>query len=527
MANARFRSIAVERFKSHRERASVPVNGLTVLIGRNNSGKSSIIQALLLLKQTLEYPRLDVPLHLDGTVEALSLRELTFGWPSKDRSVLGPRFEIRWASHVITEEVVDRIGEGGVPVMAARPETPWLADFGSSALFHTETEISLDYEEEDGRIALRKIRLHSYAPGEQSPRLSVEFQLEEDGDYACMWNGSPAKNFDVGMDHFLPYISFNKRDIGPRDRQRGWANAFEAVFVQPLDDLRALIRGFNYLSSARALPPALYRFSSVAPDSIGVAGESAAQLLHAHREKMVAFNAPDSLDVSDLPSLERAPLQQAVNQVLTQLGIEPPLSIQEIPDLGFRLLFGQANLQHVGRGLTYLLPIVELGLISDPLLFYPESDSPVAFALANSVACAFEEPEAHLHPKIQSRLAEWFVALALAKRQIFVETHSDHLVRKLRALIAKSELGGEFESWLEREVAIVQVEQVGGVSSVSSERLKRNGKLEDWPADFMDQALMVEEEIYVAALEKEVEPSSDASTRVEHSPDDEPNETDN
>lgn len=525
MANAKFRSISVERFKSHRDKATMPLGGLTVLIGKNNSGKSSIVQALLLLKQTLEYPKLDVPLHLDGMVEALSLRELTHGWPSKDQSVAGPKFEIRWASEVCTRTAVERIGAGGVGVMSSRPETPWLADFEKSSVFKTETEIALEYGEEDGRIVLRRIRLHSYVEGSNRPRLSVDFSPSESGSYSCIWNGALAKSIDVGMDHFLPYLSINKRDIGPRDRQRAWVNAFEAVFVQPLDDLRQLIRGFNYLSSARALPPAIYRLSSVAPDGVGVSGESAAQLLHAHRDKLVAFNSPDSLSSGGLPEVSWGPLQSAVSQVLSELGIESPLSIQEIPDIGFRLLFGQANLQHVGRGLTYLLPIVELGLVSDPLLFNNEAATVAAYEAANYVGCAFEEPEAHLHPKIQSRLAEWFVALALAKRQIIVETHSDHLVRKLRSLVAKASNGEAFETWLSKEVAIVQVEQANGVSSVSFGRLQRSGALESWPADFMDQAIVAEEEIYIASLGKNALVGQ-GGARVSHMDGDEPTDVD-
>jgi predicted ATPase len=525
MTNARFSSISVERFKSHAGQTTIPIGGLTVLIGKNNSGKSSIIQALLLLKQTLEFPKLDVPLHLEGMVEALSIRELTFGWPEKDKVVRGPKFKIRWVSDVDTATVIDRIGASGLAVMASRPETPWLASFGKDSVFHTETEISLDYSEIEGRIALTKIRLHSYAPGADRPRLSVDFNLSDVGNYSCIWNGATAKNVDVGLDHFLPYMSINKRDIGPRDRQRAWTNTFEAIFLQPLDDLRVLIRGFNYLSSARALPPAIYRFSSVAPDSIGVAGESAAQLLHAHKDKRVTFSSPSSLGEDKLPKSSRAPLQDAVNQVLSELGIETALSIHEIRDVGFRLLFGQANLQHVGRGLTYLLPIVELGLISDPLLFASEKKGGITLENANSVVCAFEEPEAHLHPKIQSRLAEWFVGLALTKRQIFVETHSDHLVRKLRYLIARAVAGGAFEKWLSTEVTIVQVEQNDGVSKVSSGSLKKGGGLEDWPAEFMEQALTTEEEIYVASLAKGADDDSlSSSGEVVHLSGDEPDE---
>lgn len=78
MSNARLTEIAVERFKSHGAETRVGLSPLTVLVGPNNGGKSTIVQALLLLQQTLHFPRVEVPLHLAGAVDANSLRELTY-----------------------------------------------------------------------------------------------------------------------------------------------------------------------------------------------------------------------------------------------------------------------------------------------------------------------------------------------------------------------------------------------------------------------------------------------------------------
>jgi predicted ATPase len=204
------------------------------------------------------------------------------------------------------------------------------------------------------------------------------------------------------------------------------------------------------------------------------------------------------------------------------MGIEQPISIEEIGDLGFRLLFGQANLQHVGRGLTYLLPIVEMGLFSDPtLLVSIWKDRSIADT--NYSLCAFEEPEAHLHPKIQSKLAEMFVSLALARRQVIVETHSDHMVRRLRSLIAQAPRSSQMEGWLANSVSVVEVEQHQGVSALRESDLRENGDLEIWPKEFMDQAQVMEQQIYVAGLDKE-DRMSTSLPDVVHSGQDEPDE---
>jgi predicted ATPase len=49
VASARLLSLTIERFKSYKEATTIELSPLTVILGRNNSGKSSIIQALLLL----------------------------------------------------------------------------------------------------------------------------------------------------------------------------------------------------------------------------------------------------------------------------------------------------------------------------------------------------------------------------------------------------------------------------------------------------------------------------------------------
>src|SRR5690606_4559885 len=145
------------------------------------------------------------------------------------------------------------------------------------------------------------------------------------------------------------------------------------------------------------------------------------------------------------------------------LGVDTKLRVEDIQNIGFRLLFGDASLTHVGRGLTYLLPIIELGLFADPQRFEGEvgEQSLQAYrdACPGYAHLALEEPESHLHPKVQTRLAHWMVALAMVDRRIIVETHSDHFVRRLRGLMARAAAGSELEQWLRENVSIIEVEQ--------------------------------------------------------------------
>lgn len=51
-----------------------------------------------------------------------------------------------------------------------------------------------------------------------------------------------------------------------------------------------------------------------------------------------------------------------------------------------------------------------------------------------------ENPEIHLHPKAQSRLCDFLYFVSKAERQIFVETHSDHIFNGIRAGVATSQI---------------------------------------------------------------------------------------
>ncbi len=540
MARAELTAITIERFKSYWERTRLDLAPLTVLLGRNNSGKSSLIQVLLLLKQTLEHPRDDVPLHLEGPVDALGLRELTSGWPEgkpfglsndqpEGKSFRGPSIALTWESTVDVDRALSQAGQPDLDNLAKLSGIRWLTDRPSEV--RLRTRMRLDYEDRDGRIWLTEISLDSARIREQqsrNPSVSISRAIFADY-YVISWNRNDAEKFELELDHFLPFFRIDRRSIGPRDRNRSWFNGYLVLYEQPLEDLRALLRGFTYLGSMRMLPPSIYRPASVPPAEIGVSGEFAAQMLHARRADVVHYLPPLQIDpagaVNVPEEVESRPLVDAVNHVMQELGLSVPLRIEDIQNVGFRLLFGGASLQHVGRGLGYLLPVVQLGLITDPRRFDPKlgkaARSDYVEALDTFTHAAIEEPETHLHPKVQTRLAHWFVSLAMSGRRLIIETHSDHLVRRLRGLIARAEEGGALEQWLATNVVVAEVTQNDeGRSKLRCSRLTPEGKIDEWPADFMDEANDEERSIYYAAMDKEAPAEEPAGeTEFVHDPD--------
>jgi predicted ATPase len=526
MSNAKLLAVTVERFKSFAQSTRIELAPLTIILGRNNSGKSTLIQSLLLLKQTLRDLNPEVMLRLDGTVDAFNLRELTFGWPTAEdpkpgleegpERTPGPTITVEWECDVDIKGAIAQLRGADLDNLAKHSGIHWLASPPDHSVLRTA--MTLKTVDIDGSARIASVALTS---GTAEPKTNIELTVSEDPLHALFWNGEFAVNIDVELDHFIPRLHIDRSSLGKRDRQRAWHNAYLIVFAPPLQSLKELLAEMHYLGSTRQLPPSLFKAATTAPTELGVSGEFAAQLLHKRQRDIVHFLSPPTLlsGVLDVPDRVFArPFAQAVNAVMEALSVHAPVRVEDVQEVGFRLMFGNASQAHVGRGLGYLLPLIELGLLADPQRFTgPAKDTTLAeyqAACSSFTHIALEEPEAHLHPKVASRLAHWLVSLAMSNRRLLVETHSDHIVRRLRGLVARSGRGSELEAWLLANVIVLSVEQdVSGRSTVTASRLTAEGGVgEIWPAEFMDEATDEESAIYYAKLDKTEAPGSNTSS---------------
>jgi hypothetical protein len=509
-------AIEVERFKSYQQRRRLDLAPITVLIGRNNSGKSALIQPLLLLKQALAIARPELALNLAGEfISARSIRDLTHGWPGQAPLVLGPAFAIEWETVVDIPASQERWVNSQLSTVAERAGLPWLHKGGKQTL---RVRMDMTFQELEGTTTIKDLNFTLLKPESDAftfdkpkPGAIANFRRSSSGGFAMSWNDAPvAEDADIKLDHFLPYIDINHIQLARNDSRRAYLNGWLTCFASAIEDLRILLGDMQYLSSAREAPKERNEPVSAPPNDVGANGALAADLFKSRGGDLVHYLPPlvlgeGSITASDV--VRERPLRSAVNDVLTELGVDGGFSVEDADVLGYRLLFGRASLPHVGRGLTYLLPIVEVGLLGDPCRFTAIGDNlPIdqyAARAGRSSLIALEEPESHLHPKVQSRLAQWFVALARCQRQFIIESHSDHLVRRLRGLVARAGAGTPLETWLLESVRIYAVTQSNGVSELTPMKLTPAGGLEDWPEDFMDEASQEDSAIYYSGLSKE------------------------
>jgi len=117
---------------------------------------------------------------------------------------------------------------------------------------------------------------------------------------------------------------------------------------------------------------------------------------------------------------------------------------------------------NVGFGYSYILPLIVTGLIAKP-----------------GETIIIENPEAHLHPRAQSKISEFFARVASCGIQVFIESHSEHILNGLRVSALNPEINIKHD-----ELVIHYFNE-----SFTSEKLSMDekGKIANWPSGFFDQ----------------------------------------
>lgn len=106
-------------------------------------------------------------------------------------------------------------------------------------------------------------------------------------------------------------------------------------------------------------------------------------------------------------------------------------------------------------------------------------------ALTMNGGCLFvENPEAHLHPCAQSKLMKELIRITLKNNtQLFVETHSEHVVNAMRLCVLYSE-----ESYKDLSNDDVRVYFFDKNMEIKKLSVEEDGQMPEWPKGFFDQA---------------------------------------
>lgn len=234
---------------------------------------------------------------------------------------------------------------------------------------------------------------------------------------------------------------------------------------EDFDNLVSCLKRFRYISADRIGPKRFFEKKDV-PNFIhvGAKGELTVNVLGLSQKECPFLISPKLLRGIDSNSL----IQQTSEWVdyildggeICIKGTEDQSSVLYIllKNRGDSF-FNPANM---GFGYSYILPLIVTGLISRP------GDSII-----------IENPEAHLHPSAQSRIMEFMSIVASTGVQIFIESHSDHILNALRVCTLKN--------GIDISTNDVSILFFGSDFSCSKLNVSQKGKINLWPNGFFDQ----------------------------------------
>ena len=229
-----------------------------------------------------------------------------------------------------------------------------------------------------------------------------------------------------------------------------------------------------YLSTNRIPPSLTFPFSEkdIANHNIGINGEFTIHYLTEYRHQTLSAQGLKHKDSKSLQLLENTEkwLGEISNGVSITVSADvstqsSKLSYQYSYDENSSRITSEQSPLNVGFGLTYVLPVIVLILKSKPGDFI-----------------IIENPESHLHPAGQSKIAEMCAIAANNGVQIIVETHSDHFLNGVRVATKKEIIAPD-----KSQIYFFEKEENGLDTIPRPINIDKDGKLSDWPKSFFDE----------------------------------------
>lgn len=246
-------------------------------------------------------------------------------------------------------------------------------------------------------------------------------------------------------------------------------------------------KNVKYLGPLRDEPKPIYPHSGTTDSKdVGFKGEHTAAVLEIHKRTFVDYISPEDLEKGLNQNIKRGPLLNAVLEWLEYMGVVKNVQTVDRGKLGHELKVivegGNSfhDLTNVGVGVSQVLPILVLSLLAD-----------------KGATLIFEQPELHLHPRVQTRLADFYVSMIYLKKQCIVESHSEYLINRLRYRSAISD-----NEDVSKNVIMYFVEKEAGKSKYNAVKMNKFGVIEEWPKGFFDENEEISANILRAAMQK-------------------------
>lgn len=325
------------------------------------------------------------------------------------------------------------------------------------------------------------------------PSLNLSGELYEGGTAADILH--PESNYRIGCEFLTGSANFGYEFQWIRSSDANQHSRSLSSVESSAPKLLRELAGpdFIYLNAERSRPKVSFELPSDRIGAAGILGKhgefTAARLARASfGQNVIDWQLPDglqerlkvaplrldSLQISDELSKSEGRIDLVTKQMLNWIMPGAYFDATEVAATDTAILeylrdrakaSAKVRPTHMGFGLTYALPVIAAGFFAPP-----------------GATIIVENPEAHLHPYSQSRLGVLLALVAASGRQVFVETHSDHVVNGVRVAVAHKLI----DSSLVR-THFFRPPLQGTTADVVSIACDTNGRMDKWPAGFFDQ----------------------------------------
>ncbi len=213
-----------------------------------------------------------------------------------------------------------------------------------------------------------------------------------------------------------------------------------------------LFQNLYYLGPVREYPSRSYRWSGEKPQDVGKRGEWTVSALLAAQKSEPEILEKIAHWLRELNLIHNFDIQPIrANRPEYEVLIRPTANSPEV------------SLTDVGFGVSQILPVLAL------CYYVPEESSII-----------LEQPEIHLHPSAQMGLADILIEVTKTRKvQIILESHSEHLLRRLQRRIAEEKLTHE-------DVALYFCSTDSeGKSNLTPLQVDKFGNIKNWPDNFL------------------------------------------
>ena len=424
-----------KNFRCFRDTGWLIIRPLTVLIGPNNSGKTSVIAPLLLLNQTLLSRDTVTPLVMRGPIiDVGTFRDIVFNHDTKLDMFFGVRFHTHNPDR--STRKVGTYAPGALELTFSRGATPHVSVLKRYAVYDIYKRLYIKRNRlSSGRYTLSGIQTHKLKTDERR----------------TLQRSQPS-NFLFSIRRELYGL---RGPAGPdmlfKFRFSSVFDEYMAIVTVVLEELNSLFSPLSYIGPLREHPKRYYEALGETIETVGRTGERAPNILRRR------FNE----------------LRQKLNRWIQRFEMGQEVRFKDLSDDLFEINFlskqprSITNIADAGFGASQVLPLIVQAIAANP-----------------TTITVAEQPEIHLNPKLQCVLADLFVEMANTNRRVIVETHSEHLFLRLRRLVATGKISHD-------DVAIYFVEKDKGQSIIKPMRLQKNGHIKpaDWPVGFFGDTL--------------------------------------